>query len=61
MTHFMGGMGSNADIMEISLKPQEIAYPSDLCWMKNGHETFITLRSLDDLLGIESSTQKIQF
>ena len=27
----------------------------------NGHETFIDLRSLDDLLGIESCTQKTQF
>ena len=29
MTHFMGGvMGSNADFMEISLKPEEFTYPS---------------------------------
>ena len=42
-THFRGGvMGSNADVMEICLKPEEYAYPSNSSKIKNRHETFIT-------------------
>ena len=41
-THFRGGvMGSNADFMEIYLKPEEYAYPSNSSKLKNRHETFI--------------------
>ena len=35
-------MGSNADFMENSLKPEEYAYPSDSSKIKIRHEIFIT-------------------
>ena len=41
-----------------SLKPLEFAHSSYPAKLRNGHETFIRLRSLDARLGIESCTQK---
>ena len=41
-THFRGGvMGSNVDVMENCLKPEECVYPSNSSKIKNRHETFI--------------------
>ena len=53
-THFRGGvMGSNADFMEIGVKPQKYAYPrspTHPCWTKNGSETSIDPTILHHIL-----------
>ena len=56
-----GVMGSNANFMEINFKPKGINISELSIRIKDGHETFITLRSLDDLLGIESWIHKTRF
>ena len=53
-THFRGGvMGSNADFMEIGVKPEKYAYPrspTHPCWTKNGSETSIDPTILHHIL-----------
>ena len=46
-------MGSNADFMEIGVKPEKYAYPrspTHPCWTKNGSETSIDPTILHHIL-----------
>ena len=60
-THFRGWLWAQMPISIKMRKTREICIFQLSIRTKNGHETFIDLRSLDDLLGIESCTQKTQF